>query len=158
MTTFAADGQGLEPFAGLVEVVGVQGDVEAVLRLVDVGGPVDVHVGAHQGLVADLKPAVQQPVLHLRLDRHAGRGLAVGHGEGDLSAQDIGIEFKGLAALPAETQAGHDLHGCVSSSAGRKGGADPRRFRDRSSTRQAGGGGGREPFARLFVAVARASM
>ena len=36
-------------------VLGVIGDVEAVLGLVDVSGPFDVHVGAHDRLVADLQ-------------------------------------------------------------------------------------------------------
>src|SRR3546814_368775 len=101
--------QRVEPAAGLGDVVGMQGDIEAVLGLVDVGRPLFVHVRAHQRLVADLEPAMHQPVLELRVDWHVRRSVAVGKCGGDPAAQDFRVEVECLAALAVETQAGHDF-------------------------------------------------
>src|SRR5687767_5395929 len=88
----------------------MQGDVETILGFVDVRRPAEVHVGSHQGLVADLQPAVHQPVLHLALDGHAWRPIAIGNGGSDLAAKYVGVELEGFAALAPEAQAGNDLH------------------------------------------------
>ena len=107
----AAFGQLVEPAPGLYQVLGMQGDVEAVLGLGDIGRPRGIHVGAHQRLIADLEPAMHQPGLVLLVgDGHARRRVAVRDGRGDPALQDFGIELECLAALPLETQAGYDLH------------------------------------------------
>src|SRR5690606_29992560 len=112
----AALRQLVEPALCLRTVLGVQRDIEPVLWLADVGCPVDIHVGTHQCLIADLEPAVHQPgLVFLVTDRHVRRSVCIGHGRGDLSAQHLGVELERLAALALKAEARHDFHGCFPS-------------------------------------------